>query len=436
MAGSRAPKTPKRIPVREFINIGAPFTEQHEFICPGCAGTVKLKQVAVGKVLDHPCGKQFDLVYWRAVTDEKELERYLVDVPTAISMSFDYETSSLSPFSGKIVGVSFCRYDQPNIAIYVPMRHRIGLNMDPDRAGAIYAPFIATHPMDAYNFVFEYKWSYVHHGVEVKIDEDCQIDCWLEDPNRSARFDPRELKLKGMAEEIWDLHTIRIEDLVDLKTSDFSHVDTKRATPYGCQDSDLTTRIKRHWGAKIKQQQPMIHKLEHQLIPVIAAMELRGIKLNSRSLAEGALKLDKDIEQLERDVFTAMGFEIKMEPDGTWMRPFDLDSNAKVAKQLFIEMGLSYNPRDVGKPTKDFPNGQPSVSKDALSDLRNEYEVVDKILKHSEACHMRDSFVSTLPDNIDPVTGYIHGSFNATGAPTGRFSHSAPNLAQIPKLKD
>jgi DNA polymerase-1 len=429
-----AAQTARRYPT----NIGALSKESVTVLCQGCAQMVTLKNVRVGQVIDHSCGKQFDIVWWRGVTDPKELECWLADATSAPSIGFDFETTGLSVFTSEIVGVSFCREDQPYVAIYVPMRHQIGENMDPDVANGMCGEFVGKYPMVAHNAVFEAKFARMKWGVKVNFAADSQIESWLDDPNRSGRWEAtRGVGLKDMANELWDLHVIRLTDLIDLKQNqNFSMVDTKRAIPYGCQDSDFTIRLKKHYTDKNKQSQGLIWRLEHDLIHVIAKMELRGIEMDARKLADGATKLDAEIDQLEREVFTAMGYEISADEHGRWQRPFDLNSNAKVAKQLFLDMGLAYDPRSVGKPNKDFPNGVPSVSKKALQDLRSRYEVVDNILKHSEACHMRDSFLKPLPEHVDPKTGYIHGSFNQTGAPTGRFSHSNPNLAQLPVKDD
>lgn len=428
-------------PNRDFVNINA--LEQTNFLvqCPRCKKTTTIQNAKVTMVVPCTagCGKQFDLVWWRGVTDPKELQDYLDAAKReAPSTSFDFETTGLEVHSKRLVGVSFCREDQPNVAIYVPMYHSVGQNMDPAVVKEICAPFLSEHPTNAHNFVFEYKWAYVHWGVSPVIADDTQVLCWMDDPNRAGRWDPRSVALKEMARELWDLNVTDLKDMIDLKTQDFSVVPVKQAIPYGCQDSDLTTRLKRHFGPKIKADQKNIHRLEHDIIPDVARMEMRGIKLNVRVLADGATKLDKEIADMERDIFSEMGFQLTEDPmTGDWLRPFDLGSNERVAEQLFLEMGIPYEKRNVGKKkSKKFPNGVPSVSSDALADLAGQFPIIDKLLSYREATHMLINFVRALPSYVDPVTGYIHGSFNQTGTPTGRFAHYNPNLAQQPKNRD
>ena len=42
------------------------------------------------------------------------------------------------------------------------------------------------------------------------------------------------------------------------------------------------------------------------------------------------------------------------------------------------------------------------------------------------------TYLSALPDLVDPVDGRIHTTFNQTVAETGRLSSTNPNLQNIP----
>lgn len=421
-----------------LYNIRAPSVEGHSITCPRCSrvhGNLKLK---IGQMVACECGKKFDCVWYRPVNDPKELQDYVNKaLAEAPGTSFDFETdggedTGNDPFTRNLVGVSFCRWDQPRVAIYVPLRHVVGFNMDEAVCKEICAPFVEQHPMAAHNFYgMEWPWTYVKWGVEPKVGYDTMIISWMDDTNRTHRFDPRGIGLKDMAREWWDIDVTALKQLVDLKTQNFSVVPIKLAYPYGCQDSDLSTRIVTEKVEKVKKEQGSVFELETSLISVVAKMHLRGIVLDANLLAEGATKLDQEIKELELEVFQEMGFEVQPDPmSGHWLRPFDLGSPKKVSEHLFFKMGLPYDQRDVGK------SGVPSSGKDELEQYRSAYPVVDKMLKHREAVHMRDNFLAALPGYTNAITGAIHGFFNQCGAPTGRFSHSKPNLAQIPKLRD
>jgi len=435
MAGKAKPKLKGK---RHLHNIHAMSVPNHTLKCENCNKTQTLDKASVGMIIPCTCGHQMDLVFYRAVSDPAVLAQWLQeakDDPQCEGMSYDYEstgnkTNFNDPWVCQLVGCSFGRWDQPGVAIYVPVGHLVGDNMDMDAFIKVAAPFIRDFPMGVHGAaIMEYPWTVIKLDVIPKIVVDTAIVAFMDDTNRKHRFDPRNLKLKGLAFELWDIHVVDIGDLVDLKAQDFSVLPVKQAYEYGCQDSDLGTRLV-IWGMKrVMADQPTIWRLEHDIIPISAKMTLRGIRENPAVLVDGAPGLDAEIERLEEIVFREMGYDIVKNAIGEWMRPFDLGSTAKVSRRLFDEMGLP-------APGKRGKNGYYSTSKDNISDLAKEYPVAEKLLEWREAVHMRDNFVSALPQYINPVTGFVHGHFNQTGAPTGRFSHSAPNLAQIPKIRD
>lgn len=434
MAGTRKPQIPGR---RRLYNIGAPEVTNHTISCDMCHKVVVHAVLKVGELIKCECGRQFDCVWYRPVSDAQELQAYVDGAKSAgVATAYDFETDGNdtvgnSPFLRNLVGVSFCRRDQRGVAIYVPMRHLIGKNLDEEVVAEICAPFLRDHPCLVHGAAFmEWVWTYVKWHVDPKIIVDTCITMFLDDPNRVGRMDARNLKLKGLAKEIWDIDVTKLENLIDLKTQNFSLVPVAQAYAYGCQDSDLTVMLDAAFTPKVMAEQATIFRLETSLIPAIAKMHLRGIKLNPVLLQEGALVLDKEIEELEQQVFKEMGYQVNVGADGQWERPFDLGSPKKVSEQLFMKMGLPYDQRSVGA------SGVPSSSSDALEDLKADFPVVECLLDWRGATHMRDNFIAALPNYINPVTGYIHGSFNQCGAPTGRFSCASPNTQQIPKIRD
>lgn len=433
MAGKKKERVAGR---RILYNIGAMQVSNHSINCPACHQTTVHADLSVRQMVDCNCGKQFDCVWYRPVSDPKQLEEYLQGA-AGILTAYDFETdgdeeSGNDEFTHNLVGCSFCRMDQRGVAIYVPLRHTIGQNMPEDVFKSLAAPFMRDNPMAVHAASFmEWPYTYVKLGVEPKIVVDSCIVAYLQDANRAWTHDPRNLKLKGLAKEIFDIDVTALQDLVDLNTGNFGHVPVAQAYAYGCQDSDLTIMLVQ-WGQehKVQEEQPNIWRVEHDLIPVVAKMHLRGIQLNPDHLVEGAKQLDKKIEELEQEVFQLMGFEVRPDEHGMWQRPFDLGSNKQVAEQLFTKMGIPYDQRSVGK------SGVPSTSKDALEDIKDDWPVVAKVLEHRGEVHSRDNYVAALPTYVNAVTGFIHGYFNQVGAPTGRFSHSSPNLANQAKIRD
>lgn len=385
------------------------------------------------------CGVKLEPIDFRAVTDPTELAAWLQDARKSPSVSFDIETTGpdheacLDPYRGSICGISFCREDEPTKAIYVPLLHTVGQNMDPDVARQLIAPFLAETPMSAHNFSFEYSWIRYHWGVDTKIHTDSQLEAFFQDANRAGgKSVGKSLKLKDIARDYWDLAVTDFTEMVDVKKGQtFADVPLEKAAPYGCQDAYLTMRIVMALKEMNDQSQKEICRLERSLIPVVAAMELRGIWFDTDIVDAELPRVNAEIDRMEREVLRGLGYDI---PEvGAYFAPIKLSSPSQIAKAFFSPEGLGLVPEKRGKASKNFPEGQPSVDKKTLQDLRETHPVIDSYLTLKETSHMRDSFMVGMKKFLNPKTGFIHGNFNQAGAPTGRFSHSSPNLANQAK---
>jgi DNA polymerase-1 len=83
------------------------------------------------------------------------------------------------------------------------------------------------------------------------------------------------------------------------------------------------------------------------------------------------------------------------------------------------------------KPKKT-KTGQYATGEDILVKLTGKHPIVGKILDYRELVKLKNTYVDTLPDLINPHTGRIHTSYNQVVASTGRLSSDNPNLQNIP----
>jgi len=92
---------------------------------------------------------------------------------------------------------------------------------------------------------------------------------------------------------------------------------------------------------------------------------------------------------------------------------------------LFTKLGL---------PTKGVPKTSLGYSTDAavLDELRGLHPIVSELLEYRELSKLKGTYIDALPTLINPITGRVHTSYNATGSATGRLSSSNPNLQNIP----
>ena len=100
-------------------------------------------------------------------------------------------------------------------------------------------------------------------------------------------------------------------------------------------------------------------------------------------------------------------------------------AQSSLTKVLFEQLGL---PTDGLNRTKlGF-----STDTNTLQKLRGQHEIIELIEQFRELAKLKSTYVDSLPGLVNPDTGRLHTSYNQTGAATGRFSSSKPNLQNIP----
>lgn len=152
--------------------------------------------------------------------------------------------------------------------------------------------------------------------------------------------------------------------------------------------------------------------MDFPLIPVLARMEHRGIKLDSSKLTEMDIKLTREIAEIQTTMFAMVG------------REFNIASPAQLAEILYTELGLSTV--GVKKGKTGFSTGQKELDK-----LRGQHPIIELIEQFRELTKLQNTYVKTLPEQADE-NGRIHTDFRQDVAATGRLSSTDPNLQNIP----
>jgi len=151
--------------------------------------------------------------------------------------------------------------------------------------------------------------------------------------------------------------------------------------------------------------------LERPLVPVLAAMERHGIRVDPARLAEFSKELDLTIERLTREIYALAGEEL------------NIGSPKQMARILFEKLKLP--------PVKKTKTGY-STDADVLEQLALGHELPAKIIEYRTLTKLKSTYADSLPALINPSTERIHTSFNQLVAATGRLSSSNPNVQNIP----
>lgn len=148
---------------------------------------------------------------------------------------------------------------------------------------------------------------------------------------------------------------------------------------------------------------------------VMMQMELRGIGINP----DLAYELSKSA--LER--MSAIKDELRFDPG----KPLEL------ATRLFTELGLPI--LAVGKPSKQFPKGRPTMDEDAITELGKrclDDPTVQLVLEYRGLQKARSTWYDGWLELMDSKYR-LHPSFNIIGTVSTRRSSSDPNVQQIPR---
>lgn len=182
-----------------------------------------------------------------------------------------------------------------------------------------------------------------------------------------------------------------------------------------CSVALASVRLRDPLSAEVKSQGMwrLLEDIEMPLSRVLARMEMAGVRIDVEALSEAADKMRSRLELLEHEIFDLAGEE------------FNVSSPAKVGEILFDKLAL--DPK--AKKTK---KGQYSTSEDILEKVAYKHPIVAKILEYRQLKKLLTTYLTALPEAINPATGRVHTVFNQTVTATGRISSSNPNLQNIP----
>lgn len=184
---------------------------------------------------------------------------------------------------------------------------------------------------------------------------------------------------------------------------------------YAAEDADLTWQLKEYFQKELTENNAikLFEEVEVPLMPVLAAMEIEGINLDTDYLKELAVDIDADILSLETKIYEQAGEE------------FNIASPKQLGDILFGKMELVKKP----KKTK---TGQFSTGEEILSPLAKEHPIVENILEYRGLAKLKSTYVDALPKQVAEDSKRIHTEYMQTVAATGRLSSTNPNLQNIP----
>ncbi|MBQ9232131.1 MAG: DNA polymerase I [Prevotella sp.] len=345
---------------------------------------------------------------YQLIENEDDLKKLCDFFLTKEILSLDTETTSTNPIDAELVGLSFSV--EEHHAFYVPI--------PPQREEA-------QKIVEIFRPVYEHEQilkvgQNLKYDLEVLRNYDIELKGKMWDTMIAHYLIQPELRhnMDYMAEIYLNYQTIHIDELIGPKGKNqrsMRELDPKDVYEYGAEDADITLQLKNKLEPELKKHgaEKLFYEIEMPLMPVLAEMEMNGVRIDTNSLAETSSQLTQRMLDIEKRIYELAGEQ------------FNIASPKQVGDILFSKMKIIEKP----KKTK---TGQYVTSEEVLQQLRHKHEIVGLILDHRGLKKLLGTYIEALPKLINPHTGHIHTSFNQTITATGRLSSSDPNLQNIP----
>ena len=335
--------------------------------------------------------------------------RQLVDrLRAAPFVAIDLRLGAGRPRRANIVGVSLC--DDSERASYIPLGHSgedAARQLPTARVLDALKPLLQDPELPKVGHDLKAAWqALANHGVELQgFGDDLELADYLLQPSRKSH------DLAGLA-LTWLGHKVADEDALLAEVDDFAALPLERVAGVGAERAHVAAQLRRPLHDELDKAglRALYRDLELPLVPVLARMEQRGVRMDADMLQAYSAELGVAIAEAEAETWKLAG------------REFNSASPKQLAQILFEELGLP-----VVKRTKTGPSTAASV----LEVLAEKHPLPEAILRFRSLSKLKNTYVDALPPLLDERTGRIHTCYHQAVAATGRLSSSDPNLQNI-----
>lgn len=371
---------------------------------------------------EDPDWPAIDPERYETVADMEALQKWIDRANERGTVAFDTETTGLNEMTCDLVGISLCV--DPGHACYIPLTHRgesgEGLFESKDltegqipleQALEALKPLLEDPAVMKIGQNMKYDAKVMaRYGVQIAPIDDTMLMSYAMNAGLHGHG------MDALAERYLSHTPIPIKEIIGSGKSQitFDQVPIDKATRYAAEDADITLRL-----AKVFK--PQLHRarvtrvyegLERPMVPVLAQMEMTGIKVDREVLRNMSSAFAQKMAQLEEEIHELAG------------EKFNVGSPAQLGEILFDKMGL-----EGGKRGK---TGKYSTGADILEDLATEHELPRRVLDWRQVSKLKSTYTDALQEHINADTGRVHTSYSIAGANTGRLASNDPNLQNIP----
>jgi DNA polymerase-1 len=351
---------------------------------------------------------------YQGILEWDDLLKWVENIKKTGRVSLDLETTSEDPLKAEIVGISFT--SDEGRAVYVPVGHDyLGA---PRQLSLIKVLELLKEVIEDPNIEMigqnvKYEWIILKRYGLAYLGKafDTMIASYLLTPSRRTH---------NLTQIAWDYLNRRLTSYKEVvgsgaKAKNFSQVPIEQAVDYGAEDAEAALACAGKLAPLLRSEglEDLFYRMEMPLVPVLADMEMQGIRVDVPALIDFSKEVEGKLFQLEERIYQLAG------------ERFNINSPQQLSYVLFEKLKLPQ-----GKKTK----GKTGLSTDAevLKELAYSYPLAAEVWNYRTLNKLKSTYIDALPKMILPRSGRLHTSFNQTITATGRLSSSDPNLQNIP----
>jgi len=387
------------------------------------------------------------------IKEEEDLVKYLRVMAKDTIFAIDTETTSLDAMTCTLVGVSL--YSPSNKPAYIPLNHisnmtgmRLTNQLTTEQFTKCFKD-IYTDKMKPVFFNAKFDIRVLYHQADFKNED----GSYLLKPYFDGFLAAKCLNENEPVNKLKPLYTkyclggkgdaFSFGDL--FKGIPFNYVPHDTAYLYAAHDAYITYELYRYQEQFLNTNNDecikrdlqgvanVFNEIEMPIIPVVAEMQDNGIGIDMEYQKHLAVKYEQLLKDTQAEFYQVVKMydkEIaqfkKENPEHKIQEPINIASPAQVAELLYDIIGLDNKQK--GSKTR-------STEEKCIAHI--DHPAVHTLLKCREFEKLMTTYITKMPNELNPKTGRIHCSFNQYGAVTGRFSSSDPNMQNIPaKNKD
>ena len=375
---------------------------------------------AASEALELP---PIDPAKYERVSDAAALQVWVDRILKRGWVAVDTETTSLNEMVAELVGISLCV--EAGQACYIPLAHKAAGTddlfgsddlaegqMSLEDALSVLKPILEDDAVlkIGQNMKYDAK-IFARYGVDIAPIDDTMLMSY------AMHAGEHNHGMDLLSDRYLSHSPIPIKSLLGTGKSaiTFDRVPVGDAVKYAAEDADITLRLWQLFKPQLhrKQVTTVYETLERPLVPVLARMEMAGIKVDRDVLSRMSNAFAQKMAGLEAEIHELAGGS------------FNVASPKQLGEILFDKMGI-----EGGKKGK---TGAYATGADVLEDLASTgHDLPARVLDWRQLAKLKSTYTDALQEHINPETGRVHTSYSIAGANTGRLASTDPNLQNIP----